>query len=176
MTATPLAFHDKSDAIGEVAGRQDNVITREQLLSIGIGRGAIAHACRTPLAAPTQKRVSDRRRRADPPLPGVRVHRVRSRALVELTRAAALPPPLLNQRLLGYVADFLCPQRRLVMEVDGYKYHRHRAAFERDRKRDQVMVSAGYLVLRVTWRQLRDEPLFVVARLAQALNLTAARG
>jgi hypothetical protein len=62
--------------------------------------------------------------------------------------------------------------------------HRHRAAFERDRKRDQVMVSAGdqvmvsagYRFLRVTWRQLRDEPLFVVARLAQALNLTGPLG
>ena len=56
-----------------------------------------------------------------------------------------------------------------MVEVDGYKYHGHRAAFERDRRRDQVIVSAGYLVLRITWRQLREEPLFVVARLAQAI-------
>lgn len=93
------------------------------------------------------------------------------RVMVKLTRAAALPRPLLNQRLLGYVADFLWPQQRLVLEVDGYKYHRHRAAFERDRRRDQLMVASGYRVLRITWRQLRDEPLFVVARLAEALAL-----
>ena len=31
------------------------------------------------------------------------------------------------------------------------------------------MVSSGYRVLRITWRQLRDEQLFVVARLAQAM-------
>jgi very-short-patch-repair endonuclease len=94
------------------------------------------------------------------------------RAMVELTRSAGLPRPILNQPLLGYVVDFLWPQHRLVVEVDGYKYHRHRARFESDRKRDQVMVSAGYRVLRVTWRQLRDEPLFVAARLAQAMTLS----
>ena len=91
------------------------------------------------------------------------------RVMVELTRAAGLPRPLLNQRLLGYLADFLWPDHRLVLEVDGYKYHRHRGAFERDRRRDQLMVSSGYRVLRITWRQLLHEQLFVVARLAQAL-------
>lgn len=30
-------------AIAEIAGRQDNVITREQLLRAGLGRGAITH-------------------------------------------------------------------------------------------------------------------------------------
>jgi hypothetical protein len=33
------------------------------------------------------------------------------------------------------------------------------------------MVASGYRVLRITWRQLCDEPLFVVARLAEALVL-----
>jgi very-short-patch-repair endonuclease len=93
------------------------------------------------------------------------------RAMVELTRAAGLPCPLLNQRLLGYLVDFLWPQHHLVLEVDGYKYHRHRAAFERDRRRDQVFVSSGYRALRITWRQLCHEQLFVVARVAQAMAL-----
>lgn len=91
------------------------------------------------------------------------------RAMVRLTRAAGLPRPLVNQRLFDYLADFVWPQQRLVVEVDGYRYHGHRAAFERDRRRDQVVVSSGYRVLRITWRQLRDEPLFVMARLAEAI-------
>jgi very-short-patch-repair endonuclease len=36
------------------------------------------------------------------------------------------------------------------VEVDGYGVHGHRAAFERDRRRDQVLAAAGYTVLRVT--------------------------
>jgi hypothetical protein len=39
-----------------------------------------------------------------------------------------------------------------------------------------VLVAAGYRVIRVTWRQLMDEPLAVVTRLAQALAVGAIRG
>lgn len=56
-----------------------------------------------------------------------------------------------------------------MVEVDGYGTHGHRAAFEADRWRDQHLAAEGYVVLRVTERQLRDEPLALVARLAQAL-------
>jgi hypothetical protein len=31
------------------------------------------------------------------------------------------------------------------------------------------LIAAGYRVVRVTWRQLRDEPMAVIARIAQAL-------
>jgi very-short-patch-repair endonuclease len=55
------------------------------------------------------------------------------------------------------------------VEVDGHTFHSSRVAFERDRKRDQRLVAAGYRVIRVTWRQLWDEAYGVVARVAQAL-------
>ena len=44
-----------------------------------------------------------------------------------------------------------------------------RGAFEGDRRRDQVLVAAGYRVLRVTWRQLFEEPVAVAVRIGQAL-------
>jgi very-short-patch-repair endonuclease len=56
-----------------------------------------------------------------------------------------------------------------VVDVDGYAYHGTRAAFERDRARDAELQAAGYRVIRVTWRQLVDEPEAVIARIAQAL-------
>ena len=46
-------------------------------------------------------------------------------------------------------------------------------AFERDRKRDQRLVAAGFRVIRVTWRQLVGEPLALIARIAQALTARA---
>ncbi len=49
------------------------------------------------------------------------------------------------------------------------------AAFERDRRRDRTHVAAGYRVIRVTWRQLQDEPLTVIASIAQALAALPAR-
>ena len=79
-------------------------------------------------------------------------------------------------RLGPYEVDFLWREQRLVVEVDGFAYHSDRAAFERDRRRDADLAALGYTVVRVTWRQLVDEPAAVVARVAQALARSGARG
>ena len=86
-----------------------------------------------------------------------------------LLREADLPPPAVNAHVSGHVVDFVWHDRRVVVEVDGFRFHSTRFAFERDRRRDAELSAAGYRVLRVTWRQLRDEPLAVIARLAGAL-------
>lgn len=91
-------------------------------------------------------------------------HRLRS-----LILKAQLPIPLFNFRLLGHEQDAVWLKRRLVVEVDGYAAHGSRAAFERDRRRDQDLAAAGYHTLRVTWRQLTGEPEAVIARLAAVL-------
>jgi len=90
--------------------------------------------------------------------------------LLALIRDAALPDPSMNQYVGRYMVDAVWPQRRLAVEVDGYRYHSSRGAFERDRRRDAELTAAGYRVIRVTWRQLVEEPLAVVARLARALE------
>ncbi|MBV9838606.1 MAG: hypothetical protein JO156_10815 [Solirubrobacterales bacterium] len=46
----------------------------------------------------------------------------------------------------------------------------NRAAFERDRRRDQILTAHGYRVIRITWRQLTREPFAVVVRVAAALH------
>jgi len=91
------------------------------------------------------------------------------RRLRELIQAAGLDRPLFNEPLLGYVVDVLWPKQRLVVEVDGYAYHANRAAFERDRRRDQRLIAAGYRVIRVTWLQLRDRPIETIASIVWAL-------
>ncbi len=52
--------------------------------------------------------------------------------------------------------DFVIGER-LVLEVDGYAFHGDRDAFERDRERDLQLTARGYLVLRVSYRQIREE-------------------
>jgi very-short-patch-repair endonuclease len=56
-----------------------------------------------------------------------------------------------------------------VVEVDGYAFHSSRSSFERDRRKDLELSAAGYRVLRVTWRQINEEPEALVATLAAAL-------
>ena len=75
--------------------------------------------------------------------------------------------------MAGFTADFCWPEERLIVEVDGYPFHSARAAFERDHRRDIVHKNAGFEVLRFTVRQLEEEPLFVAAVIARALDRRA---
>ena len=61
------------------------------------------------------------------------------RRMRRLVAAAGLDQPLANTRLLGHEVDFMWPDQRLVVEVDGYRFHGHRRGFERDRRRDQQL-------------------------------------
>ena len=67
--------------------------------------------------------------------------------------------------------DFVWRQQRLVVETDGVKYHRTRAAFESDRRKDQRLTLAGWRVLRITWRQLKAEPERIAKMIRRALGL-----
>lgn len=94
----------------------------------------------------------------------------KERLTLKLIKAAQLPPPATNVRPHGFLVDMFWPSERLVLEFDGWRGHGHRLAFERDRKRDQILLAAGLRVLRVTDRQLIHEPIAVAARIAMALN------
>ena len=96
------------------------------------------------------------------------------RRIVRLFRAAALPEPEANARIQRMEVDFLWRSQRVVVEVDGYQYHSHARAFERDRERDGILVANGYAVIRITWSQLVQNPEAVIARVAAALALAQA--
>jgi very-short-patch-repair endonuclease len=94
----------------------------------------------------------------------------RERALLRLIDQAQLPRPLTNVQLHGFLVDAYWPAARLVLEFDGWRGHGHRNAFERDRKRDQVMLANALRTMRVTDRHLAYEPVALVARIAQSLK------
>ncbi len=94
----------------------------------------------------------------------------RERRILKLIDQAQLPKPLTNVHLHGYVADVYWPHHNLILEFDGWQGHGHRLAFESNRKRDQVMLAAGLRTLRVTDRQLTNEAIALVARIAQTLR------
>jgi very-short-patch-repair endonuclease len=87
-----------------------------------------------------------------------------------LVDANGFPRPKMNEPLGPYHPDALWPDERLVVELDSYPIHTTRQAFESDRKRDRELTLAGYRVVRITWRQLRDEP----ARIADELSALLA--
>jgi len=85
-----------------------------------------------------------------------------------LCAAHGFPRPRVNARVAGLDVDFLFAERRLVVETDGWRYHGHRAAFERDRRRDAALTRAGYRTLRFTHDQVAQEPRTVAATVAAA--------
>jgi hypothetical protein len=87
--------------------------------------------------------------------------------LVHLCRDYDLPQPLINSIVEGYEVDAWWPGTRLIIELDSWEHHRDRAAFERDRIRDAKLVQAGYIVVRVTWRRLHDQPEEVASLIHQ---------
>ena len=97
------------------------------------------------------------------------------RRLLALIRQARLPRPQTNVVVNGFEVDLFWSEQRLIVEVDGFAYHSTRQAFERDRARDAALQAAGYRVIRVTWRQIVDEPHALVARLAVLLQTQMSR-
>jgi len=71
-----------------------------------------------------------------------------------LCRDAGIPLPQVNVFVGPYLVDFFWPAQRVVVETDGYTYHRDRPAFESDHERTIALVAAGYEVHRVTYRML----------------------
>ena len=79
-------------------------------------------------------------------------------AILALVRASDIREPVCQAPMvLGgepVRIDFLWPVERVALEADSYEFHGTRHAFERDRRRDQLLRLAGYEPLRITWRQL----------------------
>ena len=95
----------------------------------------------------------------------------RTRALI---RKARLPEPETNQHIEGYEVDLVWRTQRLIAEFDSWTFHSERSSFENDRRKDQRLVARGWRVIRITWRQLLDEPEAVIAAISAALVVQRA--
>jgi hypothetical protein len=75
-------------------------------------------------------------------------------------RAAGAPDPEANKWILlddgepAIRGDFVYSAQRVVIETDGYRVHGTRQAFERDRRRDQRLITHRWHPMRVTRRHL----------------------
>lgn len=91
-----------------------------------------------------------------------------------LIRRSDIPCPAVNTRIGEYEIDFFWPAERLAVEVDGFTFHTSPRAFEKDRRRDAELATLGVRVVRVTWRQVTEEPHAVISRLKGALSTPVA--
>jgi very-short-patch-repair endonuclease/predicted transcriptional regulator of viral defense system len=94
--------------------------------------------------------------------------------MLALMRAARLPAPVVNAKVAGHEVDFYWPDHRFAVEVDGWRFHSGRRAFEDDRRKDQDLRRAGIDTLRTTGRQLKEQAYALVAGVAVGLARSAA--
>lgn len=93
-----------------------------------------------------------------------------------LLAEAGLPGPEINGSveapLRDYEADCVWRAQRLIVELDSRTFHDTAAAFERDRERDRRLAVEGWQTLRITSRQLTNDPAQVIKDLAALLTTT----
>ncbi|HEX5375516.1 MAG TPA: type IV toxin-antitoxin system AbiEi family antitoxin domain-containing protein [Solirubrobacterales bacterium] len=75
-----------------------------------------------------------------------------------ICRRHRLPRPEINVRVGPFLVDFLWREERLVVETDGYRYHRGRLAFQDDRGRELELMRLGYGVLHLSEAQIDEAP------------------
>ena len=87
-----------------------------------------------------------------------------------------LPEPQLSihrrgGRLIARV-DFVYHQYKLVIELDGERYHSDRDSFRKDRRKQNALVLEGYRVLRFTYFDVFAAPEYVVSQVVAAIART----
>ena len=95
---------------------------------------------------------------------------------LDLCAGAGIEMPEVNVSVCGFEVDCVWHRSRLAVELDGYRYHRGREAFERDAHRANVLRAAGWNQLRFTWRMVTGEPDRVAAQIRSMLRLDSRDG
>lgn len=116
--------------------------------------------------------IADRSKRAD-----IKRSKLEA-AYLTLVEGTELADPDEQVPLPGWVdepgrADFVYSWARVIVEVDGRRWHGHREQFERDRRRDNAAQVAGWIVLRFTWEQVTHRPEYVLLTIRAALQQAA---
>ncbi len=88
----------------------------------------------------------------------------------QLVIAAGIPAPSMNFNVAEFELDAYWPELRFAVELDLFETHGSRAAFERDRRRQEELKLIGIEMIRITKPRLDREPDAVIRNLAVLLE------
>lgn len=102
-----------------------------------------------------------------------------NRMVVQLLERSGLPSPAFEYeirdeggRFIGRV-DLAFPRQRLVIELDSVRWHLNRESFEKDPRRKNRLLLAGWKVLTFTWSDYVDRPQELISSVRSALQAAA---
>jgi Transcriptional regulator, AbiEi antitoxin len=93
------------------------------------------------------------------------------RRFLKLLREADLPLPVTNKPAGGRRVDCRWPDRRLTVELDSYRYHNSRHAWELDRRRERDARRRGDEFRRYTYGDVFDSPGLTLSEVAGLLGV-----
>lgn len=140
VTTSARTIADLRKEVGAATWRR--AVRRAEVLGLSTGLAA-------PLA-PTRSELEDR--------------------FLSLCRRHRLPRPEINVKVGRWEVDFLWREQRLVVETDGYRFHRGATAFEDDHVRDFELRSRGFAVLHFTWEQVTTAPTQLAGQIRRELK------
>jgi hypothetical protein len=88
---------------------------------------------------------------------------------LELLRGAGLPLPETNRPAGGRRVDCRWPEHRLTVELDSYRFHNSRHAWEQDRKRERQAYARGDQFRRYSWEDVFERPAQTLRELREVI-------
>jgi very-short-patch-repair endonuclease len=92
------------------------------------------------------------------------------RRFLVLVRDAGLPAPVTNRPAGSHWVDCRWPDQRLTVELDGYRFHSSRHAWEKDRERARAARDRGDEHRRYTWEDVTERGERTVTELRALLR------
>jgi hypothetical protein len=92
------------------------------------------------------------------------------RRFLDLLREAGLPLPETNRSAGGRRVDCRWPAHRLTVELDSYRYHSSRHAWELDRRREREARIRGDEFRRYSYGEVFDSPRVVLSEVSELLR------
>jgi hypothetical protein len=99
----------------------------------------------------------------------VTLSKLESRFL-SLLREARLSLPITNRIADGHRVDCRWPEHRITVELDSYRFHNSRYAWEKDRLREREARSRGDQFRRYAWSDVFDDPDYMLNELHELLR------
>jgi hypothetical protein len=97
------------------------------------------------------------------------------RQFLRLLRREGLPLPETNRPAGGRRVDCRWPEYALTVELDSYRFHHTRHAWEQGYRREREARARGDEFRRYTWSDVAEDPTYMLAELRGLLGATLAR-
>jgi very-short-patch-repair endonuclease len=139
------------DLAGEGASKRalERALDQAEIHELHLPIESLLHRCRRRRGAPLLRAVLEWH------LAGSTITESEAEeAFLAIVRRAGLPDPIPQCHVLGRRRDFVWREQRIVVEIDGWRYHRTTQAAERDAARDNEVGLAAWLPLRFTRRRV----------------------